>query len=146
LKFFDFLDDLDRLINKVMDKIDRMIRDLDKEINRLDSTLKSFDRMIEESERRIIPVDIIDEGNRLVILADLPGFEKDEIDVYISGKDLLVIKAERKERFGIRRRIEKYYRSIKLPSYADIDNIKVRYKNGVLEIIVPLKRRKIKIE
>ncbi|MCS7143480.1 MAG: Hsp20/alpha crystallin family protein [Archaeoglobaceae archaeon] len=89
-------------------------------------------------------VDIMDEGDKVKIVADLPGFEKDELEVFFEGNDL-VIKAESKkeaeEKKGdfIRkeRRYGRVYRKIALPEGINTDSAKASYKNGVLEVTIP---------
>jgi len=124
-----------------------------------------FYRLVEEFERRIpefrefklsMPVDVIDEEEEMRIVADLPGFKKEDIEVYFEG-DSLVIKAERKEEEEERkreyvkkeRRYGMFFRRISVPSEVDKDNVKAKYNNGVLEITIPkvIKEKKtIKIE
>lgn len=89
-------------------------------------------------------VDVIDEGDKIKVVADLPGFEKDELEVFFEGGNL-VIKAESKkeaEESGkdfIRRerRYGRVYRKIALPEGLKTDSAKASYKNGVLEVTIP---------
>ena len=139
-----------------------MMFDPFEEIRRLQ---ERFNRLFEEFERRIpevrelrfsMPVDIIDEGEQLRIVADLPGFKKEDIEVYFEDGDL-VIRAERKEeeeekaRDYIRkeRRFGLFVRRVSLPADIDKENVKAKYNNGVLEVIVPRRvkeRKTIKID
>jgi HSP20 family protein len=123
-------------------------------------------RLFEEFERTgrgymlpevSFPVDVIDEGENIRIIADLPGFNKKEIDVYVEDGSL-VIKAVRREekeeteRNYIRqeRRYGEVYRRISLPVEVEVEKIKAKYNNGILEIILPKvekeTRKVIKIE
>ncbi|MCS7118683.1 MAG: Hsp20/alpha crystallin family protein [Archaeoglobaceae archaeon] len=94
--------------------------------------------------RETISVDIIDEGDKIRVLADLPGFKKEEIELFFEGGNL-VIKAESKEeseekgRDFIRRerRYGRVYRKVALPEGLKIEATKASYKNGVLEIEIP---------
>lgn len=89
-------------------------------------------------------VDVVDEGDKLRVIADLPGFEKEEIEVAFEGSSL-IIKAESKKeeeetkRDFIRRerRFGRVYRKISLPEGINTDQAKASYKNGVLEILIP---------
>ncbi|MEM0302026.1 MAG: Hsp20/alpha crystallin family protein [Archaeoglobaceae archaeon] len=89
-------------------------------------------------------VDVIDEGDKIKVVADLPGFEKDELEVFFEGNNL-VIKAESKkeaEESGkdfIRRerRYGRVYRKIALPEGIKTESAKASYKNGVLEVTIP---------
>jgi HSP20 family protein len=96
------------------------------------------------------------EGN-LVVCADLPGMNKDDVKIEVSG-DELVIQGERKReheetREGYRRSERSYghfYRSVPLPEGAEIEKARAEFKDGVLEVKVPVpegksKRRQIPI-
>ncbi len=121
---------------------------------RMARLLDEFDRMslspagVELS----MPVDVIEEEDRLRVVADLPGFEKSDIQVYIEDGDL-VIRAVRKEEKEDReknyirkeRRYGEVYRRVSLPVEVDEDRIKARYNNGVLEIEIPKTARERKI-
>jgi len=76
-------------------------------------------------------VDVIDEGNSLLVIAELPGVSREDIFIEVKA-DILELKAEAKDR--------KYSKEILLPSPVDADSLKSSYKNGVLEI--KLKKRK----
>ena len=75
---------------------------------------------------------------------DLPGMKKDDIDIQIEDKTL-IISGERKIKNEIKE--ESYYkiessfgtfsRSFTLPDEVDIENIHAESKDGVLEVTVP---------
>jgi len=70
-------------------------------------------------------VDVFDEGERLVVIAELPGVEEDDIHLGVKG-DILDLAAETKH--------TKYSKEILLPSAVDADSMQSTYKNGILEI------------
>ena len=89
-------------------------------------------------------VDIKEEAERFVILADLPGVDPAQIEVNMD-KGVLSIKGERKaelatenERYS---RVERahgvFYRRFALPESANPDGIAATGRNGVLEISIP---------
>lgn len=89
-------------------------------------------------------VDIREESNRFVILADLPGVDPKDIEITME-KGVLTIKGERaaeekQEKEGYRR-VERvrgtFYRRFSLPDTADAEHIEAKGKNGVLEITLP---------
>lgn len=91
--------------------------------------------------------DILDEGNRFVLKADLPGFKKEDIHLDIEG-DRLTISAEHSEENKtedqknnfIRR--ERRYGSMSRSfdvSGIDTSGIQAKYENGVLELTLPKK-------
>jgi HSP20 family protein len=89
-------------------------------------------------------VDIKEEPDRFVILADLPGVDPKDIEI-TAENGMLTVRGERKsekdeEREGFRR-VERvrgtFYRRFSLPDTADTNAIKARGKDGVLEITLP---------
>jgi len=122
---------------------------------RMARLLEEFDRLT--TTEITVPIDIIDEDDKIRVVADLPGFNKEDIEIFIEDGDL-VIRAQRKEeveekgRNYIRqeRRFGEVYRRVTLPVEVDIEKIKARYNNGVLEIELPKaaakERKVIKIE
>lgn len=85
------------------------------------------------SEEREPLVDIFESGNMLTVVAELPGVEKDKIDVKVQNNKL-IIKASNGER--------KYYKEIELPKPVKKDTAKAQYKNGVLEVKFELEEKK----
>lgn len=89
------------------------------------------------------PVDILEDGNDLLILIDLAGFKKEEINVRIND-NILSIKARRDapEHIGSKyqqQRPLKIDKSIPLPiSVNDGEELKATYKDGVLELRIPM--------
>jgi HSP20 family protein len=72
-------------------------------------------------------VDVFNEKDRILVIAELPGVSEDKIKVEVEG-DILNINASDKER--------KYAKEILLPSKVKKDSLKTSYKNGILEIRV----------
>lgn len=95
-------------------------------------------------------VDIKEEKSQFVILADLPGIEKKDINISMEH-NILSIKGERavesKEEQNGFARVERmrgtFYRRFTLPDTADEKNIQAKMKNGVLEIVIPKKEATI---
>ena len=89
-------------------------------------------------------VDIKEEGDRFVILADLPGVDPQDVEV-LMDKGILSIRGERlsetrdeKTNFSrIERRYGSFHRRFALPDSADPDGITASGHNGVLEISIP---------
>jgi HSP20 family protein len=92
-------------------------------------------------------VDLYEDNNELVAKVELPGLDKDDIDVSISDHTLTV-KAEKKQEEEIKDknyyRVERSHgairRSVELPADVETENIKAIYKNGLLEIRMPRAR------
>ena len=91
-------------------------------------------------------IDIYERKGEIVIRTDLPGVEKEQIDLTIT-KDTLTVKAEAKKEEDIRpedyyvqeRSYGTYMRTVQLPQDVDSAKAKASFKNGVLEIAFPKK-------
>ncbi|MGI9248642.1 MAG: Hsp20/alpha crystallin family protein [Woeseiaceae bacterium] len=93
---------------------------------------------------RSFRLDIIDRDKELVVRGELPGVEKDDIDVTIAG-DRLMIEAERefeeveeKEAF-YRHELGygKLMRTVALPHEVDPASIHAELKDGILKVTLP---------
>jgi HSP20 family protein len=93
---------------------------------------------------RSFRLDVIDRDKELVVRGELPGVEKDDVEVTISGNRLM-IEAERefeevdeKEEF-YRHELGygKLMRTVALPEEVDVDNVRAELKEGILEITLP---------
>jgi HSP20 family protein len=90
------------------------------------------------------PVDIAEDKDRLVLTAELPGFQKDQIEVQLEG-GVLTLRGERKfedEKNGrnfhrVERSYGQFVRSFTLPNNVDRENVKANFANGLLEIMIP---------
>jgi len=84
-------------------------------------------------------VDVHEEAERYVILADVPGVAPDAIDITLENGILTL----RGERHAGSRRLERvygsFYRRFTLPDTADADKVEARTHQGVLEISIPKK-------
>ncbi len=108
-----------------------------------------FPRFFEEytnGEEEFLPAieSYIKDGN-LVVHADVPGLEPKDIEVSVLG-NVLTIKGEREDRKEaktedyIRREISygKFERRMTLPEGAMTDKVKASFKNGVVEVTMPV--------
>jgi HSP20 family protein len=103
------------------------------------------------------PVEVIQKPNAIVFRAELPGIKADEVNVSVND-GLLTIAGERKQEHEEKRdgflRTERsygtFYRAFSLPEGADEDKVAASFKNGMLEISVPLtekeRGRRIKVD
>ena len=92
--------------------------------------------------------DVTDEGDHFLLEADLPGFNKKDIKLDISG-DVLTVSAERHSKLEEKDKKEKIVRvECSYGSYSrqfdisavDADAIKAKYENGVLQLVLPKKK------
>lgn len=89
-------------------------------------------------------VDILETDAELVLRADLPGLNKDQVDLEVSDGMLVMkgAKKEEKDEKGAEYRIvERTYgafeRAFALPSSVDAEHIRAEFTNGVLEVHLP---------
>ena len=78
-------------------------------------------------------VDVVSSGKEVRVIAELPGVDKEDLDVTVSEKSV-VISVDTEER--------KYYKELELPELVDPRAARSSYNNGVLEITLPLKSRR----
>jgi len=70
-------------------------------------------------------VDVLEEDEDVVVVAELPGVEKEDIRLH-AGEDHLTISVDTSDR--------KYYKELVLPVGVDPGSARAVYKNGVLEV------------
>ncbi len=118
----------------------------------------SFDgqRRIPFSSTTSVPdMDLYEENTELVVKAELPGLEKEDIQIEFSNCQLL-IEGNKKRDKGLKE--ENYYfsecsygpflRVLDLPSDIQVEKARRTFKNGILEIRLPkeIKKETIKIK
>lgn len=88
-------------------------------------------------------VDVYDQGDKFIILIDLPGVKKeniklrvglDYVEIHVMNTDYIMdgkpIKVERSANFRM-------YRKIELPCKIKVSDVKASLKDGVLYVILP---------
>jgi HSP20 family protein len=120
----------------------------------------AFTRMLTEPQtnRPWAPsVDIYETDNELVLKADLPDVDLQDIDVRVENQTLSISgerKFEKEENSKGYHRMERNYgrftRSFAVPNSFDTEKIAAGYKNGVLNVSLPKKEaakpRQVKVE
>ncbi|MCM8822056.1 MAG: Hsp20/alpha crystallin family protein [Candidatus Omnitrophica bacterium] len=130
----------------------------------LDDIRTGFDRVLDKfrtefyGEKLWTPaVDITDTGDSLVIKAEVPGFDKKNINISLTGDTITISgktqeeKEEKKAHYIYRERISgSFARSFNLPAPVDRNKVKATCKDGILEIVLPkaeeAKAKEIKID
>jgi len=77
------------------------------------------------SDEREPLVDVIDGKEEVTVIAELPGVNKEAIDLKADNKSL-TIKVDNENR--------RYYKEIELPAKIKPDSVNASYKNGILEV------------
>lgn len=102
-------------------------------------------------------VDIIEEKDRFVLRADVPGVAPADIEVSMDGGVLSVsghrFEESRSDEAGMQRveRVSgRFLRRFSLPDSADAEGVKAHSKNGILEVTIPklpeVQARRIEVE
>jgi HSP20 family protein len=89
-------------------------------------------------------VDITEDQNSIVLKADIPGIDPNNLDIRVEG-NTLTLKGERKfekedkkENFyRMERSYGSFSRSFTLPHTVQADKIEATYKNGELRVVLP---------
>jgi HSP20 family protein len=97
-----------------------------------------------EVEEVVPSVDIVKEGDDIVVKAELPGIKKEDIDVSLT-KDTITIsgekkkeeKIEKKDYYSLERSYGSFKRSFSLPAEVQTEKASAKFKDGVLEIRIP---------
>jgi len=70
-------------------------------------------------------IEVFDEEDHILVIAELPGVSENEIKIEVTG-DILNLTASDKDR--------KYAKEILLPGKVNPDSVKTSYNNGILEV------------
>ena len=89
-------------------------------------------------------VDLSETEDAYQIRADLPGLQKEDININfqdgtltISGERKAEAKEEGKNYVRVERSTGEFYRSFNIPTAIQSDKIAAHYKDGVLQVVVP---------
>ena len=88
---------------------------------------------VDVKEEREPLTDVIDVDDKVRVIVELPGVQKENIK--LSGTDdKLTISVDTPQ--------HKYFKEVELPAKVDTEKATLEYKNGVLDITVPKKKQK----
>ncbi len=102
-------------------------------------------------------LEIHEEENQFTMSIDVPGIDRKNIDISVTGNTLIVkgersedVKKKEKGSFYSERSYGSFQRSIQLPSEVESEKIAANYKDGVLELVIPksekAKPKQIKVD
>ena len=105
--------------------------------------------MMPFKETKMPSVDIEDRGKDFRLTVDLPGFNKENVEIEVSDDSVVIhakkaVEEEEKKRNYVRREraAQTFYRKVPLPEMVRSDNAKANLNNGILEITLPKKEPK----
>lgn len=79
-------------------------------------------------------IDVDERENEVLVRAEMPGFEPNDLDVRLDNT-VLTITAERGKE--TEREYRYFHRTVTLPSGMDADKVQATYRNGMLELRIP---------
>ena len=90
------------------------------------------------------PVDLEDKDDEVVVVAELPGFDEDDVTIEVMDNRLILRgqkDLENEERgsnyYRLERGVTEFTRVIPLPPGIDADNARAKFKNGLLRVVLP---------
>lgn len=113
-------------------------------LRELDRMSQAFNDQGQALPQRSMPLDAYREGDRFVIRFDLPGVDRDSIDLTVE-KNVLSVRAERgwkpgegQEVVAAERPQGVFSRQLFLGDSLDVDRISATYESGVLTLVLPV--------
>jgi HSP20 family protein len=89
-------------------------------------------------------MDLVERDGNLVLRADLPGMDRDDIDIEVKDR-VLTVSGERKYEhedkregfYRVERSFGRFSRALRLPRGVDASAVSASFDRGVLEVTVP---------
>lgn len=152
----DVYKDLDQLKMQIL----KMKREMSGLIKEITSDYPGDSKGLVEGWGQGIEIDVTETDKDVLVKADLPGMDKDKIEVTLEQNKMLkiagsrdVMKTQASQGVIVQERARgAFSRTIELPVECRSDGIKASYNNGVLDISIPKKAKtkeetvKIKIQ
>jgi HSP20 family protein len=104
-------------------------------------------------------MDIFEEGDKIVVKAEMPGIKKEDVEVTVTDHTMRITgekkreeKVEKKNYYWEERSYGSFSRSFQLPSEVQTDKAEAKFKDGILEVRIPKteeaksKEKKVKVE
>ena len=118
---------------------------VDQDRNRLREELLRLARVGDDVAAGVFPaVNLYDDGESFMLRAEIPGLDKERLDVSVRG-DQLTLRGERiverpEERANYHRREREsgqFRRVVTLPHRVEAGGVTATYRDGVLEVVLP---------
>jgi HSP20 family protein len=89
-------------------------------------------------------IDVVDDGDALRITAELPGINRQDVEILVED-EALVLRGEKKMEskseeqgcYRLERAFGSFQRAIPLPDGVDVDRAEARFENAVLTVRIP---------
>lgn len=122
----------------------REVDSLQSEVNRIFDSFFGNGAGDVRARRWVPAMDLVETDDELVLRGDLPGLDRDDVNVEIKDGVLTVSgerKAEQKDRsegfYRVERSFGSFSRSLSLPTGVDADKVSADFDKGVLEVRIP---------
>ncbi|CDZ76379.1 hypothetical protein BN59_00648 [Legionella massiliensis] len=123
-----------------------IIRDMSSLLEHFFNPQSQEDASLIETGTWVPLVDIKEEKDRFLVIADIPGVKKEDFDISLEQHVLTLKgfryfdKTDQQNGYTRKERVQgQFYRRFSLPQTADDAKITARYAHGVLEISIPKK-------
>jgi HSP20 family protein len=128
-----------------------LMRRMSEEMDRAFASSFGLSRGFGESGMWTPPVEVRERDNNIEISAELPGMNKDDVKVECTDEGIIIEGEKRREQEsnegGIRRTERSYghfYRMIPLPEGAQAEQAKAEFRDGILQVRVPISQEQRK--
>jgi HSP20 family protein len=123
----------------------REVDALQGDLNRLlDNFFASRNEGRTGAQRWAPAMDLVESGDEYILRADLPGMERDDVELELKDNVLTLSgrrKAEHEDRregfYRVERAFGSFSRSLELPAGVDPDGLKAEFDRGVLDVRIP---------
>ncbi|WP_458208508.1 archaeal heat shock protein Hsp14 [Haladaptatus sp. NG-SE-30] len=122
--------------------------EIEEMFERMSRQFEGMGRQLESGEMGLgtggMSVDVADQDDQFVVTADVPGFEKDDIDITLQDNRLRIsaeheseVEEGDEEYIRQERSQRSMRRTVTLPDPVDESNVSAQYQNGVLTVTLP---------
>lgn len=133
------------LVRQLVTEMDRLFDDFGLSPRLLMPLMQRWPSELQGQDMFAPDIEVVQQHNNLVIRADLPGLSKSDIEIEVLD-DRVMLRGERRQEYeesrgGIfhsERSYGSFYRVVPLPEGADTERAEATFKEGVLEIRMPL--------
>lgn len=97
-----------------------------------------------QMERLYLPVDIFEDGESVVVKAEIPGIRKEDLNVQITPDSITISgqksgeqRVEQKDYYRLERSFGSFTKTCQLPVETNTEKARAVFKDGVLEVRIP---------
>jgi len=108
-----------------------------------DSLFDDFDRVTRSDVDRPA-IDVLRDGDRFVVHAEVPGLRLEDLEVTVHGRELTIVGERHVAELGNvtqvhrERPVGRFVRRVRLPADIDGDRVTAEVREGLLSVVLPL--------